>query len=144
MEFTPEQEQELIEKNMPKIYRAVDNYAARHSSSVARVPHEDFVQEVAIAFLKYIRNCKTNEEVNKFPWFSAMDAMRNLVRIYQPMSCSSDPKSFSSIIHGMPSTMSLDDINAKTGLEVDGMSRHWVEDKETQIDFDISIMIIIF
>ena len=51
MEFTPEQEQELIEKNMPKIYRAVDNYAARHSSSVARVPHEDFVQEVAIAFL---------------------------------------------------------------------------------------------
>ena len=36
----------------------------------------------------------------------------------------------------MPVTMSLDDIQAKTGLEIDGMSKHWVEDKETQIDFD--------
>ena len=136
MEFTPEQEQELIERNMPKIYRAVDNYSARHSSHMARVPYEDFVQEVAIAYLNYVRSCKTHDEINKFPWFSAMNAMRNLVRIYQPMSCSSDPKSFSGIIHSMPSTMSLDDINAKTGIEVDGMSKYWVEDKETQIDFD--------
>lgn len=136
MVFTPEQEQAMIEKNMPKIYRAVDNYSARHSSHMTRVPYEDFVQEVAIAYLNYIRGCKTIEETNKFPWFSAMDAMRNLVRVYQPMRCSSDPKSFSSIIHNMPSTMSLDAIHADTGLEIDGMSRHWVEDKETQIDFD--------
>jgi RNA polymerase sigma factor (sigma-70 family) len=136
MDFTPEQEQVLIEQNMPKIYRAVDNYAARHSSTMASVPYEDFVQEVALAFLQYIRKCETQEEVNRFPWFSAMDAMRNLVRVYQPMSCSSDPRSFSDVIHNMPVTMSLDDIQAKTGIEIDGMSKHWVEDKETQIDFD--------
>lgn len=136
MDFTPEQEQVLIEQNMPKIYRAVDNYAARHSSTMASVPYEDFVQEVALAYLQYIRKCETQEEVNRFPWFSAMDAMRNLVRVYQPMSCSSDPRSFSDVIHNMPVTMSLDDIQAKTGIEIDGMSKHWVEDKETQIDFD--------
>lgn len=136
MEFTSEQEQELIEKNMHKIYRAVDNYSARHSSSIATVPYDDFVQEVALAFLIYIRNCKTIEEVNRFPWYSAMDAMRNMVRKHQPMGCSSDPKSFSTIIHGMPTTMSLDDIHATSGMEIDGMSKHWVEDKETQIDFD--------
>ena len=59
MEFTPEQEQELIEQNMHKIYRAVDNYSARHTSNIATVPYDDFVQEVSIAFLKYIRNCKS-------------------------------------------------------------------------------------
>ena len=136
MDFTPEQEQELLEQNMVKIYRAVDNYSARHSSHTTCVPYEDFVQEVAIAYLNYIRGCETMEEVNRFPWFSAMDAMRNLVRIYQPMRCSSDPKSFSEIIHNMPFTMSMDDIQAKVAIEIDGMSKHWVEDKETQIDFD--------
>jgi len=136
MDFTPEQEQELIEKNMPKIYRAVDNYSARHSSKIACVPYDDFVQEVAIAFLKYIRNCKTEEEVNHFPWYSAMGAMRDLVLQYQPMRCAKHNNNFSAIIHNMPVTMSLDDIQAKTGLEIDGISRHWVEDKETQIDFD--------
>ena len=138
MDFTPEQEQELIEQNMHKIYRAVDNYSARHTSSVATVPYDDFVQEVSIAYLMYIRHCKTMEEVNRFPWFSAMGAMRNLVLQYQPMKCSSDRSagSFSKIIHNMPSTMSLEDLRAKTGFEIDGMSKHWVEDKETQIDFD--------
>ena len=138
MYFTPEQEQELIEQNMAKIYRAVDNYAARHSSKIATVPYEDFVQEVAIAYLKYIRECETQEELNKFPWFSAMGAMRDLVLVYQPMRCSRDRSSgsFSQTIHSMPITMSLDEIQAKTGLDIDGMSKHWVEDKETQIDFD--------
>ena len=137
MYFTPEQEQELIEQNMPKIYRAVDNYSARHSSGVASVPYDDFVQEVAIVFIKYIRNCKTPEEVNRFPWLSAMGAMRDLVLQFQPMSCpKTHANNFSDIIHNMPITMSIDDICAKTGIEIDGMSKHWVDDKETQIDFD--------
>lgn len=136
MEFTPEQEQAIIEKNMPKIHRAVDNYSARHNSQIARVPREDFVQEVAMAFLQYIRNCKTDEEVERFPWFTAMSAMRNLVWQFQPMTCPRHCNSFSEVIHNMPVTMSLDDIQAKTGIEIDGMSRHWVDDKETQLDFD--------
>ena len=136
MDFTPEQEQLLIEQNMPKIYRAVDNYSSRHSTKVASVPYDDFVQEVAMAFLVYIRRCDTMEEVNHFPWFSAMEAMRRLVWQFQPMSCPRHCNSFSEVIHNMPLTMSLDDIQAKTGLEIDGMSKHWVDDKETQMDFD--------
>ena len=138
MEFTPEQEQELIEQNMHKIYRAVDNYSARHTSNIATVPYDDFVQEVSIAFLKYIRNCKSEEEINRFPWYSAMGAMRDLVLQYQPMRCPKDRSSgmFSKVIHNMPSTMSLDNLGVQTGFEIDGMSKHWVDDKETQIDFD--------
>ena len=137
MEFSPEREQELLEQNMYKIYRAVDNYSARHSSSTATVPYEDFVQEVALAYIKYIRSCKTMDEVNRFPWYTAMGAMRDLVLMYQPMSCPKTHESkFSDIIHGMPTTMSIDDIMASSCIEIDGMSKHWVEDKETQIDFD--------
>ena len=137
MDFTPEQEQLLIEQNMPKIYRAVDNYTARHNSDIARVPYDDFVQEVSIAYLRYIRGCKTHEELNRFPWLSAMGAMRDLVLQYQPMSCPrTHASTFSQIIHNMPRTMSIEDIQAKTGVEVDGMSKYWVEDQETQIDFD--------
>ena len=136
MVFTPEQEQAIIEKNMPKIHRAVDNYSARHNSQIAKVPREDFVQEVALAFLQYIRNCEKPEEIERFPWFTAMDAMRKLIWQFQPMRCPKHGNSFSETIHNMPITMSLDDIQAKTGIEVDGMSKHWVDDTETQIDFD--------
>lgn len=137
MDFTPEQEQSLLERNMTKIYRAVDNFSARHSTDVARVPYDDFVQEVAIAFLKYIRKCKTKEEVDKFPWYSAMGAMRKLVFVYQPLSCEKSTHKFSEIMHSMPSTIPMDVISASTGIDVDGMSKHWVDDKETQMDFDM-------
>lgn len=136
MDLTPEQEQELLSLNMPKIYRAVDNFTARRSSSIAKVPYEDFVQEVAVAFIEYIRKCDTPEKLNVFPWCTAMGVMRDLVVVYQPMSCPKHNNSFSTIIHNMPLTMSLEDIQVKTGLEIDGMSKHWVDDKETQIDFD--------
>ena len=136
MHFTPEQEQEIIEQNMPKIYRAVDNFTARCSSSFAYIPYADYVQEVTIAFLKYIRRCDKEEDVAKFPWFDAMGAMRNLILDSQPLSCHRNTHKFSEIIHGMPQTMSLDALSASTGLEIDGMSKHWVDDKETQMDFD--------
>lgn len=136
MVLSPEKEQLLIEQNMQKIYRAVDNFTARHSSDIARVPYEDFVQEVCIAFLQYIRKCDTEEEIQKFPWYSAMGAMRDLVLIYQPVACPKSTHHFSEIVHNMPPTMSLDVLNASTGIEIDGMSKHWVDDKETQIDFD--------
>lgn len=137
MLFTPEQEQQLISDNMPKIYRAVDNFMARCSSDIVRVPYDDFVQEVCLAFLIYIRKCKTPDAVNKFPWYSAMNAMRNVVMAFQPMSCEKSTHRFSEIIHSMPSTMSLDSINASTGLDINGLSKHWVDDKDTQLDFDI-------
>lgn len=137
MDFSPEQEREMIEKNMPRIYRAVDNFTARFSADVARVPYDDFVQEVAIAYIKYLRKCESPDQLNVFPWHSAMGAMRDLVLAYQPMSCPKSQHRFSEIIHGMPVTMSIDALSASSGLDIDGMSKHWVDDKETQIDFDI-------
>lgn len=136
MEFLPEQEQELLVKNMPKIYRAVDNFTARCSFEVIRIPYDDYVQEVSIAFLQYIRKCKTMDQLDIFPWFDAMSAMRDLVLAYQPMSCSKYYHRFSEIINNMPQTVSIDALSAHSGIEVDGMSKHWVDDKETQIDFD--------
>ena len=136
MVFSPEQEQEIIEQNMPKIYRAVDNFTARCNSDVARVPYDDFVQEVSIMFLEYIRKCGTIKEVNVFPWYSAMGAMRDLVLQYQPVSCPKSSHMFSEIVHNMPRTISIDAINASSGIDVDGMSKSWVDDKETQMDFD--------
>ena len=136
MTFTPEQEQEMIERNMPKIYRAVDNFTARCSMRVANIPYEDFVQEVSIMYLQYIRRCETIEDTQKFPWYSAMEAMRNLILVSQPFSCEKSTHRFSEIIHSMPSTISMDAISASTGMEIDGMSKHWVDDKDTQMDFD--------
>lgn len=137
MLLPPEQEQDIIERNMPKIYRAVDNFMARCSTNVTTITYDDCVQEVSIAFLKYIRKCETLEDTEKFPWFSATGAMRDLVLSSQPMSCPKSQHRFSEIIHSMPSTMSLDVIGASSGFDVDGMSKHWVDDKETQIDFDL-------
>ena len=65
-----------------------------------------------------------------------MDAMRKLVMQSQPMSCPKSSVRFSEIIHSMPVTMSIEVLNASSGLDIDGMSKHWVDDKETQIDFD--------
>lgn len=137
MLLTPEQEQQLIEENMPKIYRAVDNFMGRCSAQVIRIPYEDFVQETSIVFLKHIRKCETPEDTAKFPWYDAMCAMRNLVALCQPMKARNVSQNFSEIIHNMPKTVSLDDILANTGAEVNGMSKHWVDDKDTQMDFDI-------
>lgn len=135
MIFTSEQEEAIIEENMPKIYRAIDNFTARCSKDVIRVPYEEYVQEVSLAFLLYIRKCETMDEVNRFPWFSAMNAMRSTVQLFQPMSCSRDPHSFSQIIHSMPSTVSTD-LMASANTDVNGLSKHWVDDKDTMMDFE--------
>ena len=135
MEFTPEQEQAIIEENMSKIYRAVDNYTAKFSARVARVPYDEFVQEASLAFLLYIRKCKTIEEINHFPWFSIMGAMRDTVLQYQPFSCQKSQHRFKEIIHNMPLTVS-DDILASATIDVSGLSRHWVDDKDTMMDFE--------
>lgn len=136
MVLSPEQEQQIIEENMPKIYRAVDNFTARHSSDIARVPYDEFVQEVSLAFLLYIRKCETIEEINRFPWYTAMSAMRDAVMAFQPMSCPKSSHRFSEIIHGMPVTVSSD-VLASAVIEVNGMSKHWVDDKETMLDFEL-------
>lgn len=135
MLLTPEQEQELIEENMPKIYRAVDNFTARCTTDVIGIPYDDFVQEVAIAFLLYVRKCNKAEDLHKFPWFSAMGAMRSAVLRFQPMSCDNAPHRFKEIIHSMPSTVSLE-ILASSLTETNGMAKHWVDDKETMLDFE--------
>lgn len=137
MLLTPEQEQKIIEENMPKIHRAVDNFTARCTAEIARVPRDDFVQEVTIAFLKYIRGCEKPEDMNRFPWLSANHAMRRLVMEFQPMSVPKDMHLFSEIIHTMPSTISINVIGPSSGLEIDGMAKCWVDDKDTQMDFDI-------
>ena len=135
MVFTSEQEQAIIEENMPKIYRAVDNYTAKFSANVARVPYDEFVQEVSLMFLLYIRNCNSMEEINRFPWCSAMNVMRNTVLVFQPMSCSKSHKTFKAVINNMPQTVS-DDVLASATTDVNGMSKHWVDDKDTMMDFE--------
>ena len=135
MHLTPEQEAQLLEDNKKKIYRAVDNFTARGSKSPVSIDTEDFVSEVTIVFLKHIRSCETMEQINRFPWHDAMHAMSELVLSFQPISVPKDTERFSSLIRSMPSTVSYE-VMAVNGLDVDGMARHWVEDKELQMDFD--------
>ena len=136
MLLTPEQEWDLIQANHKKICRSVDNFMSRGASSVVRVPYDDFVQEVTIVFLEYIRKFETIEQTEHFPWLSANLAMRRLVVEYQPMSAPKHVSYFSEVIHSMPTTISLDVLSASSALDIDGMSKHWVDDKETQLDFD--------
>lgn len=135
MSLTPDQEQEIIERNMPKICRAVDNFTVRCVCPVVKVPYEDFVQEVSIAFLEYIRKCETMEQVETFPWYEAMNAMSRLVISYQPISAPQRTTSFDRIIRSMPRTCSYE-VNAESLSNVDGMSKHWVDDAETMMDLE--------
>ena len=136
MTFSREKEAEIVEQNMKRIYRAVDNFTIRCSKKVVRIPYEDFVQEATIAFLEYIRRCKSEEELEVFPWYDVTHAMSLLVLSYQPLSCPSTSRDFHSVIHSMPETVSYD-LAPDTIASVDGMSRTWVEDKDAMMDLEI-------
>lgn len=135
MELSREQEAALVDENMVKVYRAVDNFSAKCHASVVRIPNEDFVQEVLVVFMNHIRKAQTMEEIEKFPWYDAMHAMSNLVLTFQPMSVPKRTSSFRDFVRSMPSTVSFD-VMMENGVDVDGMSKHWVDDKDTQMDFD--------
>lgn len=136
MTMTSAQEDEFIEKNKKKISSAVDNFIRRCSSNVIRVPREDMVQEASIALLLYARKCETEEDLEKFPIYSVQSALRDLIFDYQPFACPHSTHRFSEICSAMPRSVSFD-VLPDAFLEVDGMANHWVDDKETEIDFDI-------
>lgn len=135
MVLTPEREAELIEQNMPKIYRAVDNFMAKCKRNAVQIPYDDCVQEVALAFLNYIRRCDSEEKLKVFPWYSALHALSEFVLRSQPLTVPIRTSNFSQLIHMMPDTVSYE-VMVSVGLDVDGMSKHWVPDEETRIDFD--------
>ena len=136
MQLSPEREAELIEQNMPKIYRAVDNFVARHGDNRnTHFSYDDFIQEVSIVFLKYIRRCETEDQLEKFPWYDAIKAMSEHVLRSQPLSVHEKTKNFKKTLNSLPQTVSFD-VMLSNGIEVDGMSKYWVPDKETEIDFD--------
>lgn len=135
MQLSRDREAELMEQNMPKIYRSVDNFMARYKSNSAPCCYDDLFQQVAEAFLLYIRRCKTEDELNVFPWYDALHAMSVYVLGNQPFSVPKSTKTFSQIIHSIPQTVSYE-VAMSNGIEVDGMSKHWVPDAETQMDFD--------
>lgn len=136
MTLTQERESELIEQNMPKIYRAIDNYMARcNQKKGVQLSYDDCVQEVSIAFLQYIRRCNTEDQLSTFPWYDAMHAMSELVLINQPLTVPRSTRNFSDVIHSIPATVPFDVMMSK-GMDVDGMSKHWVPDKDTEMDFN--------
>lgn len=136
MVLSSERESELIEENMPKIYRSIDNFMARcPRDSGVRISYDDCVQEVSIAFLNYIRRCESEDQLRIFPWYDAMQAMSRLILQCQPLSVPLRTSSFKKIINSIPLTVSYD-VLMTNGIEVDGMSKHWVQDKDTEMDFN--------
>ncbi len=135
MDLSREMEEKIMEENMVKIHRAVDNFAIRCKAPAVSIPHEDFVQEVALMFLRYIRKCDSMDQINRFPWYDAMHCMSELVLEFQPVSVPKRMENFRDVIHMMPQTIPYD-VAMTNGIDVDGMSRHWVEDKDTQMDFE--------
>lgn len=136
MVLSPEKESELIADNMKKIYRAVDNFMARCDSknSAVQLSYDDCVQEVSIAFLEYIRRCETEEQLKKFPWYDAINALSVHVLRSQPFKVPLKTAKFSKTLHSIPPTVSYE-VMVENGIEPDGMSKHWVADKETELDF---------
>ena len=136
MVLSSERESELIEENMPKIYRSIDNFMARcPKDSGVQISYDDCVQEVSIAFLNYIRRCESEDQLRIFPWYDAMQAMSRLILQSQPLSVPLRTSSFKKIINSIPLTVSYD-VLMTNGIEVDGMSKHWVPDKDTEMDFN--------
>ena len=136
MMLSSEREAELVEQNMPKIYRAIDNFMSRcNQQQGVQISYDDCVQEVAMAFLQYIRRCDSEEKLAVFPWYDAMHAMSEHILRSQPLRVPITTKKFNSIIHSIPATVSYDVLLSR-GMEVDGMSKYWVPDVETEIDFN--------
>lgn len=135
MVLSPERESELIENNMANIYHAADIYAARCVQLNPVFSYEDLVQQVMEAYLLYIRRCKTEADLKIFPWYDAKHAMCDLVLRSQPLSVPKSTKTFNEVLHSLPKTVSFDVMMAN-GVEVDGMSKTWVQDKDTEIDFE--------
>lgn len=137
MVLSREREAELLEKNMVKIYRAVDNFVAKRGANVVtKIPYEDFVQEVSMMFLEYIRKCETEEDVNRFPWYDAKNVMTKYIMSSQPISVPIRTVAFTNTLKSIPFTVPYD-VFVSGDFDVDGMSKHWVQDKETEIDFDL-------
>ena len=135
MHLSPEREAELMELNLPKIYRAADNFTMRCKSPSVQFSYDDMVQQGAEAFLRYIRRCDSEEQLKVFPWYDAIHAMCIQVLNSQPLGVPKCTTRFSQLINSLPKTISYEVMVSK-GIEIDGMSKHWVPDKETQIDFD--------
>lgn len=137
MVLSPEHEAQLVEQNMKKIYRAVDNFMARcpKDSAPISISYDDCVQEVAIEFIKYIRRCETIEQVNRFPWHDAIHALSIYVLGCQPVSFPKSTKTFRYFLNSVPHTVSFDVLMSQ-GISVDGMSKQWVPDTDTKLDFD--------
>lgn len=136
MLLSREREAELLEQNLPKIYRAVDNYMARCNQQAGiQLSYDDCVQEVAVALLQYFRRCETEEQLNTFPWYDALHAMSTHLLRSQPFGTPASTHGFSTIINSIPCTVSYE-VLVSRGVDVDGMSKHWVPDEETKLDFD--------
>lgn len=136
MTLSRELEAELLDRNMPKIYRSIDNFMARcNQKSGIQLSYDDCVQEVALAFIQYIRRCETESQLDVFPWYDAMHAISELVLANQPLTVPRSTKKFSEVIHSLPKTVPFD-VMVSSGIEVDGMSKHWVPDTEARMDFD--------
>ena len=104
MLLTPEMENQLVEQNLPKIYRAVDNFMSRCNNvdyAPVQIPYDDCVQEVSIAFLKYVRRCESADQLEKFPWYDALHALSEFVLRCQPVNVPISTKKFSSLIHSI-------------------------------------------
>jgi len=135
MQFSPEREAELIEQNMTKICRAADNFLMRCKTPAVPVAYDDMVQQAALAFLLYIRRCETEEQINHFPWHDAINAMCVFVLQSQPFGVPKRTGDFSKILRMIPKTVSYEGA-LNNGLDVDGISKYWIADKDTQLDFD--------
>ena len=136
MFLSPERETDLIQSNMQKIYRAVDNFTARCEKVVLRIPYEDFVQEACLAYVEHIRRCKSEKDIDVFPWYDILNALDRYVLSCQPMSVPVRTSSFDDIVRTMPLTVSYEG-HLTNDAEVDGMSKHWVDDKDTMMDLEI-------
>ena len=138
MVLSKEREQEILEQNIMKLHRAVDNFISRKTSTAVCIPYEDLLQEACIAYLEYIRKCDTEEQLDIFPWYDVKNGMLRLVVMMQPLSIPVRTNGFQKMVSSMPDTVSYD-VLASTGMEIDGMSKYWVDDTDTKLDF-ISFM----
>ena len=137
MKLTPEREQELIEQNTKKIYRAIDNFTMRSSNPRYKIDYDDLFQEVALAFIQYVRKCDTEEQINNFPWHDAKHAMCVEVMKAQPFSVPhGSTKEFSRILKQIPATISLDLYVEDCEDNYRLSDTNWVDDKNFSIDWD--------
>lgn len=109
------------------INKSVLSFMDKGKYSPVRISYDDLYQSVCVALLEHLTMCSTEEQLQVFPYYTALHAMTQEVMRLQPLTGQRQTRKFKELIQAQPIVIDIDN--------VDGISKTWVADTITIHDF---------